>query len=88
MMLAHARGHLIVAVAAPHTIIILARLQEAAGAADEFGANLTPIRSRRDYEQLIRGRCCQHHSSREGYLGGCVSVFRFGLPQPWGCHVW
>jgi len=30
-------------------------VQEAAGAADEFGAKLVPIRSRRDYEQLIQG---------------------------------
>lgn len=30
-------------------------LQEAAGAADDFGAKLTPIHSRRDFEQLIKG---------------------------------
>jgi hypothetical protein len=30
-------------------------VQEAAGASDEFGANLTPIKSRRDFEQLIKG---------------------------------
>lgn len=39
-------------------VLLSHHLQEAAGASDEFGANLTPIKSRRDFEQLIKGGYC------------------------------
>lgn len=61
-------------------------MQEAAGASDEFGANLTPIKSRRDFEQLIKGEgptavysSCVHAVSA---LAALCCAFQAAVLQP------